>query len=48
MALRERWQSERLCHAYAASYNENPVSGRTEMDVDLHTWEADVVEWSTS
>ena len=24
------------------------LSGRTEMVVDLHTWEADVVEWSTS
>jgi hypothetical protein len=38
------WQSECLHHASAASYNKNPVSKRTEMEVELHTSEADVVE----
>ena len=49
MALRTRLQSERLRHAYAASYNENPVvSERTEVEVGLHTSEADVVKWLVS
>jgi hypothetical protein len=41
-------QSERLRHAYASSYNENPISDGTEVEVGHLTSETDVGEWSAS